>query len=256
MKGIILKDDRRYEYTEKYLETKGYIFDESIKPKNLDFIIFPFIQEVKQDLYDDTYFKELGKEVQIFSGVRSDYLTKKCEKHALKYNVMMEDAGVICENAVPTSEGVIAYIVNNMVTTISGSRILVIGYGNCGRDLAKRLKSLDANVHALVRGEEKEKLAYEDAIKPIYLKELFLHEYDAIVNTVPSTVLSDEMLKMTNGVLLIDIASKPYGFNMELAKSLNEKSNLLPGIPGKYAIKTAGEILGKYVHDILRGKTK
>jgi len=256
LKGIILKDDRRYDYTEKYLETKGYIFNENIQPKNLDFIIFPFNKMVDQGVYNDAYFGGLGGAVQIFSGVRNDFLAKQCEKYALKYNVMMEDAGVVAKNAVPTSEGVIAYIVQNMVTTISDSHVLVVGYGNCGRDLSKRLKCLGANVYTLVRNKEKENLAYEDAINPIYMEKLFLRDYDVIVNTVPSTVLTDEMLKMTNGTLLIDIASKPYGFNMELAKILNEKSDLLSGIPGKYAIKTAGEILGKYVHDILRGKEK
>ena len=89
MKGLILKDDRRYEYTEKYLETKGYIFDENINPKSLDFIIFPFAKETEKSLYDDAYFKKLGEKVQIFSGVRSKHLTEKSEKHSLKYNVMM-----------------------------------------------------------------------------------------------------------------------------------------------------------------------
>jgi len=254
LKGLILKDDRRYEYTEKYLKTKGFVFDENINPKNLDFIIFPFIKEVQQNLYDDDYFKKLGREVQIFSGVRSEYLAEKSQKYGLNYNVMMDDAGVMAENAVPTSEGVIAYIIQNMPTTIWGSQILVIGYGNCGRDLAKRLKSLGAGVFGLVRNKEKENLAKEDAVKPVYTEGVFSHEYDAIINTVPSTVLSEEMLKKTNGALLIDIASKPYGFNMELAKTLNEKSSLLPGIPGKYAIKTSGEILGKYIYNILRGE--
>lgn len=257
MEGIILKDDIRYRHTQNYLEDKGYFFHAPHTwPGNLDFAIFPFKESVDEVIYNDEYFADLSKNTPVFSGVRSNYLAEKCAKYDIKYHVMMEDKGTTIKNAIPTSEGVIAYLIHNLSHTIARSRILVIGYGVCGRDLALRLSSLGAKVFALVRNREKECAAQADSITPAYSGELSKLTFDAIVNTVPTCVLTDEMLEDTNGALLIDIASQPYGFNMELAKKLNSKSALLPGIPGKYAVKTAGEILGEYIDIVLRGKGK
>ena len=256
MLGMILIDDRRYLHTKNYLKAMGHIFCEAdTPPENLDFMVFPFAGEIDEALYDDGYFAEAKPDTVVFSGIRNAYLAQKSLEHGLTYHVMMDDSQIAKKNAVPTSEGVIAYLVANRESTIAGSRVLVIGYGICGGDLARRLASLGADVCALVRNREKEAAAKTDGIAAIYLHELFAHNFDIIVNTVPQTVLTDEMLQRLGGdVLLVDIASKPYGFNMGLAQSLNEKSAVLPGIPGKYAVKTSGEILGAYIDAILRGR--
>jgi len=255
MDGLILKDDARYQYTENYLQSKGHVFHTpDAKPQNLDFVIFPFKEAVDESIFNNGYFVALGNNALVFSGLRNDFLAEKCAAHDISYYVMMDDDGVKVKNAVPTSEGVIAYLVFNLGRTIANSRVLVIGYGVCGRDLSLRLTALGSNAHALVRNSEKACAAYADSVTPIYLNELHQLNFDAIINTVPGCVLTDEMLGCVGGALLIDIASKPYGFNMCLAKKLNSKSALLPGIPGKYAAQTAGEILGEYINFVLRGK--
>ena len=254
MDGVIIFDDARYKYTKKYLQDKGHVFhdpDTTYTWPALDFIIFPFKDPVDQKRYSDSFFAELNKDVQIFSGIRSSYLTQKCGAHSLKYNVMMEDTGTAVKNAVPTSEGVLAFLVQNMERTIAASRILVVGYGICGRDLSLRLKALGANVHALVRNWEKQSIAMADGVTPLYQQQLH-GSFDAVINTVPSTVLSNSCIGGLAPALFVEIASAPYGFDMEEAKRYNSRSAILPGIPGKYAIKTAGQTLGEYVqHCIL-----
>ena len=255
MEGLILKDDARYIHTENFLLERGHILNKpEASAENLGFVIFPFAQGIDMALYNDSFFSSLGKGTLIFSGIRNPYLSKKCAENKLEYYVIMEDPGTQIKNAVPTSEGVIAYLISNRADTIAGSGILIIGYGICGSDLAARLRCLGACVYALVRNREKECAARSGSITPVYLSELDTLNFDVIINTVPGRVLTDEMLLQTHGALLIDIASKPYGFDMELAKKLNEKSALLPGIPGKYAIKTAGEILGEFISAILDGR--
>jgi len=252
---MILIDDRRYIHTKNYLKAAGHIFCEADTPsQNLDFMIFPFASEIDEKLYGHDYFAAVKPDVAVFSSIRNEYLAQMCLRYGLTYHVMMDDGEIAKKNAVPTSEGVIKYLVANRENTIAGSRVLVIGYGICGGDLARRLSVLGADVHALVRNRERETLAQNDGVAPIYLHELFAQSYDVIVNTVPQTVLTDEMIRKLDGALLIDIASKPYGFDMDLAQELNERSALLPGIPGKYAVKTSGEILGQYIDTILRGR--
>ena len=254
MRGMIIIDDKRYEHTKKFLEDKGHIFCENMPcPRNLDFAVFPFAAGIDEDVYNDGFFAAINKSAVIFSGIKNEYVAQKCAHHGLAYHIMMDDKEIAKKNAVPTSEGVIAYLVTSRQSTIAGARMLVIGYGICGSDLAGRLKVLDAEVYTLVRNGEKEELARKNGIIPIYLHGLFAHGFDAIINTVPSPVLTDEMIEKLGGVLLIDIASKPYGINMAAARRLNEKSTLLPAIPGKYAVKTSGEVLGQYIENIIGG---
>jgi len=254
LQGIILKDDKRYHYTENYLKNRGHTFCEIDKPPaELDFVVFPFMGDIPQSTYDNNYFAALKDKVQVFSGIRSPYLECKCKEHNLSYNVIMEDRAVQMKNAIPTSEGVIAYLIANRIDTLANSRILIIGYGACGSDLAKRLRGLGADVYALVRNREKYSTAYADRISPIYIDELFEKvTFEIIINTVPEQVLGNDMIKNTGGALLVDIASKPHGFDIEYAKKFNEKSTILPGIPGKYATRCSGEIIGEYIDFILK----
>ena len=250
MDGIIIKDDTRYQYTESYLQSKGHVFHCPITPpEDLDFAIFPFKANVDEFIYNDDFFAALGKNAVVFSGLRSSYLSGKCIKYDISYLPMMEDIGTKVKNAVPTSEGVIAYLIHNLRRTIANSRILVIGYGVCGRDLALRLTALGSNVYALVRNREKECMAQADSVTSVFLHELAQIKFDAVINTVPQQVLTNNML--TCDTLYLEIASPPYGFNMDFAKTLNNRSALLPGIPGKYAVQTAGETLGEYVEFVL-----
>ena len=252
MKGIIIKDDARYSYCEKYLKNRGHTF---CGTDSTEFVIFPFVKDVEPSIYDDAFFADLRRGTPVFSGVRNEYIAAQCEKHGHNYHAIIDDRAVATRNAVPTSEGVIAYMIANRNETIVGSRVLVIGYGICGRDLCKRLKGLGADVYALVRNREKAAGAQTDGIAPVFAERLFeAATFDVVINTVPERVLSNEELDKTSGALLIDIASSPYGFDMEYAKKLNSKSALLPGIPGKFAAKTAGEILGEYINSILTGR--
>lgn len=251
MVGIIEKDDARYDFCENYLIGRGYKFCKSpLAPT--DFIIFPFKSEIDESVYNDKFFSALRKRTPVFSGIKNGYVSEKCEKYGLEYHVMMDDTAVAIKNAVPTSEGVIAYLITNRTETLATSHVLVIGYGICGRDLCKRLKAMGAEVSALVRNREKESLARTDNVTPVYLDDFFNQPiYDVIINTVPTCILTNEKLDKTEGAVLIDIASKPYGFDINYAKKLNGKSALLLGIPGKHAAKTAGEILGEYINFIL-----
>jgi len=248
LRGIILKDNKRYDYTESYLKEHGHEFHDKIAPiEDIEFIVFPFMREVDCAVYNDTFFKALKPNSIIFSGVRNAYLAEMCKRYNLRYYAMAIAKSVQIKNATPTSEGVIAHLITHRIDTILGSRILVIGYGNCGSDLAKKLRRLGAHVSALVRNKDKEDAAHSDNVQPIYLDTLIdALDYDVIINTVPERIFTNEMVDRTDA-LIIDISSKPYGFEDGIA-------TILPSIPGKYAVRSAGFILGEYIETILRGK--
>ena len=253
MKALIVKDDARYEYTQRFLAAKGHSFCLRHPAEELDYAIFPLMDEVDKVVYSADFFRSLKSHVRVFSGVRNIYLEEMCHFAGLDYHVMLEDETVAIKNAVATSEGVIAFIIKNHDRIMQETSVLIIGYGRCGSDLARRLKSLGADVCTLVRNDAKAAAAWADGVKSIRLSQFADKHFEIIVNTVPNEILTPQMMEYRQGVLLVDIASSPHGFDINFAKKHNEKSALLPGLPGKYAIKTSGQILGEYVESILRG---
>lgn len=253
-RGIITCDDGRYYHTKNFLTSNGYEFHAIYaRPINLDFAVFQFSGEIDEGFFTPDYFGALPKKTKIFSGLRSNYLTKVCQKNNLGYYPMMESEDVTKKNAVPTAEGVIHYLIQSRESTIANSQILVIGYGICGKEIATRLNHLGATVYALVRNHKSEVAAKQDGITPIYIDDLDNHNFGAVINTVPAQVLTDDHVKKLSHALLVDIASAPYGFNLALAQTFNKASTILPKIPSKYAIKSSGEILGEFIKNVMEG---
>lgn len=73
-------------------------------------------------------------------------------------------------------------------------------------------------------------------------------DYDYIFNTVPAQVVDRGVLEACKkDAAVIDIASAPGGVDFEAAKALGIAAKLCLGLPGKYAPKTAGEILAEEI---------
>ena len=151
-------------------------------------------------------------------------------------------------NAVPTAEGAVALALEHSPVTLHGSRCLVIGFGRVGKVLAEKLRALNAEVTVAVRKDGDEALAEAMGLHTDRTGSYRhgLGQYDFLFNTVPAPTLSNAQLDLlAPDALLIELASKPGGFSPEhRANCLNA-----PGLPGKFAPKTAGTL---YANSILR----
>ena len=85
-----------------------------------------------------------------FSTEQRELLTGR-DIHFLDF---MEDTVVTEENAVATAEGTIAELVEKSPYNIDEAKVLVTGYGYCGKAIAKRLGALGARVTVLARRKE------------------------------------------------------------------------------------------------------
>lgn len=158
----------------------------------------------------------------------------------------MEDEVVTQENAVATAEGAIAELTNHSPYNIEGAKILVTGYGNCGKAIAKKLRGLGARVTVLARRREVRKQAKEDGF---YAVDFAFGPEEAmgaamLVNTVPAPVVTRVIIKeLPRDAYILDIASKPGGTDFACAKEFGIRADLVLGIPGKYAPKESAYIL-------------
>lgn len=153
-------------------------------------------------------------------------------------------------NSIPTAEGAIQIAMEELDCTIHGCQAMVLGCGRVGITLCRMLKCLGANVIAVSRDNAELARAYEIGCQRVHIDELreALDELDIIFNTIPAMVLNESVLsRMNPDTLIIDLATAPGGTDFEAANHYGIKAILAPGLPGKVAPRTAGNILASVV---------
>lgn len=157
-------------------------------------------------------------------------------------------------NAVPTAEGAMQIMLEEMPRTIFGSRILILGFGRIGARLAHSLCGMGADVTVCARSVAALTQAEMLGCRSIPLSQLSRHteEADVICNTIPAKVLGYEILEKTGRqTLILDLASKPGGVDLEAAQRLGRRVVWALSLPGKTAPITAGEMIARTIYHIL-----
>lgn len=157
-------------------------------------------------------------------------------------------------NASLTAEAAVALALDTIKESINDMPVLVLGHGRIGRLLAAMLKALDANVTVAARRFSDLAWIRSEGAKPLEFSRLGgeIERFGLVFNTVPALVLGEDMLlKINKNALIIDLASEPGGTDFAAAERLGIAAKKALGLPGKFAPKTAGEILHDTVLNIL-----
>ena len=182
-------------------------------------------------------------------------LSGELEKSGAAVYDLCESDGFNIMNAVPTAEGAAAVAMDNMKITLAGCSAAVIGFGRVGKALCRLLSAMGAHVTAVSRSERD--LAGSEACGYIPADHAALPgiagEQDVIFNTVPHTVVTEEVLAaMKKDAPLIDLASRPGGVDTMAASRLGIRVISALSLPGKVAPVTAGKIIAKCLDKRLR----
>lgn len=197
---------------------------------------------LKGKKYMDCQFKSGSR---VYTLVYDEALEKYCDTLCVHYDFLYNDYELVQGNTYLTTEALLGFMVMDNAISIMQSRVLVIGYGNCGKDIAKKLKAMQAMIHVTNRGTHYRNMVMKHGYQFIPLETLSLHPYDFVINTVPSPVLSKEILSTKKDTCKIyDVASSPYGVKEE------DRFNnyyILSGLPAKYAYKSAANLIYKAI---------
>ena len=111
------------------------------------------------------------------------------------------------------------------------------GYGRIAKFLCRLLAAHGARVTVAARRESDRVLAEAERMKAVHICGLgdVLPEADAVFNTVPSRIFDEEALsRIRPGAVYMELASSPYGADIELAKEMGIDVQMEQGLPGRY----------------------
>lgn len=156
-------------------------------------------------------------------------------------------------NAFLTAEGALQAVMGIGGRAIYGKKCLITGYGRIARALYGMLRAMRADAKVAVRPGKSMRRATEDGAEFIGIEEARrrIGEFEYIWNTVPERIFSAEDVgKMRAGAGIFELASAPFGFDLEKAREMDIWAERLGGLPGKYAPETAGHLLADAVEGV------
>lgn len=196
----------------------------------------------------------MKKDSILIAGIISDVNFKYAEARGIKVIDFIKREDMAILNAIPTAEGAIQIAMEELPVTLNGVKALVLGFGRVGKLLCKLLQGLGAIVcadsinpieAAWIRGYGYEHVRLEDL-------DSRLAWADLIYNTVPVLILTKSRLMMLNPeCVVIEIASKPGGIDLEAARELGISIIQAPSLPGKVAPVTSARCIRETVYNIL-----
>lgn len=158
-------------------------------------------------------------------------------------------------NAVPTAEGALQLILEELPTTVFGLRCLVTGFGRISKVLCRILTAMGAQVTVAARKPEDRVWAELAGCRAVPVTALgdALGDAALVCNTVPALLFGEEQLRLLPpDALVIDLASKPGGVDLSAAGRLGIKTIWALALPGKTAPVSAGESIAHTIHNILK----
>ena len=207
----------------------------------------------EEEIYLGELLRLMEKDQFLLAGVVSKAFYGVCEARGITVEDYMANEELAVMNAVPTAEGALSIAIEASPKTIKDSKIIVIGYGRIGKILSRMLRALDADVTVCARRREAVTWAQACGCKGAYMNALPYAEADIIFNTVPTMVLGRDLLQtLPKDTLIIDLASKPGGVDLESAKRLGLDVIWALSLPGKVAPVTAGEYIKETVISLMK----
>ena len=196
----------------------------------------------------------------IFAGRADAILKGLCEMRSLTLRDYYADSELLIKNCVLTAEGALAIYMNDMKRSVYGSRILVTGSGRVAKCVYRIFNALGAGVTVLARDRAELTWAQlsgcvtADIESPVDMARHLASGYDCIINTVPVEVIGVRDINfIPEGTLIIDLASAPYGVDIEAARKRGLRLTRAVSLPGKYAPESAAAIIADSVVRELSG---
>lgn len=169
------------------------------------------------------------------------------------------DRELMLLRAAAVVEGVLQTAIANTDVTIHGATVAVVGFGNIGSLLARRLLTLGADVYVIARNPVQRAAARADGAKaaaPEAFPDL-APRLSMVFSAVPARVVDRRVLeRLPRGSLVLDVVPPPHRSDLELAARLGHRAVWARGL-GRRAPITVGRSqwhgIRKWIEEIESG---
>lgn len=196
----------------------------------------------------------MKKEAVLMGGIIPQNIAELAKNKGIEVYDYYHREEFAVRNAALTAEAAAAIVMEMLSESISTVPVLILGHGRIGRLLSAILKALDAKVTVAARRYSDLAWIRSEGMTPLEFRLLDeeIGKFRVVFNTVPAMVLNRERLVlMDKNAIIIDLASEPCGTDFNAANELGITAKKALGLPGKFAPKTAGEIVRDTVLNIL-----
>ncbi len=229
IKGSILSDSLKdfHNISKLVLPLGGINTDYTIKQTNLN-----LLDIIKNNCITTIYTGNANKE-----------LKDLCKTYHITLYEMLKNPNFVADNALLTAKGLL-YFLHRDVVEISDLSVLLIGYGNIGYYLAKLLKALRVDFDIYTEDDKEKKYILLEGYNHVQPIE---GEYDLIINTIPKNIdLDYEGIKHSR---VIDVASAPYGFDIDKIMQYEINYEIISAIPSKFAPYSAAKLINIFIEN-------
>lgn len=269
MKKIaVLSGDKRQASACRYLKENGY--DAYLK-NNMDFhdddVILCGTPLLKNGEYlncdfhsafpAETFLGLLRKNQYVFAGAIPQEIRTSAQEKGLQLFDLLDVPLLVWNNAYLTAEALVGKIITDTDFSLRKAKVLIIGFGRCGMNLAALLKSFGAEIFVYDHTEVNLARAASFGCRIAEYEQLdtLLPEFRLIINTVPKKILTlKHYQKISRQCVLYDISSSPYGFSKDTASENHLSLYTCPGLPGKYTPQAAGEFIARTIISYMERK--
>ena len=173
-----------------------------------------------------------------------EYLIELSKEYHFQYIALLDQENFVEKNSILTAEGLMSYLISHRRMPLYDSQVIVLGYGHCAKPIIDDLIGLKANVKVAVRKRKYQKEIEKKNAQYIAIDQVDLSQCDILINTIPHVVIEKEQLDhIKKNLMIVDIASYPYGIDHHYALSKGINCQILPAIPCKYAYGYAGKMI-------------
>jgi dipicolinate synthase subunit A len=200
-------------------------------------------------------FATLREGAHVFCGRVTEPLADAASGLPITLHEYDPDRELMLLRAPAVVEGVLATAIERTDVTIHGAKVAVVGHGNIGSLLARRLRILGAEVHVIARNPIQRASALADGMRAAPLEDLprLAPELSMIFSTVPAHVVDGTVLrKLPAGCLVLDIVPPPHRSDLETAAELGHRAVWARGL-GRCAPVTVGRSQWSGIHRWIEG---
>ncbi len=212
-----------------------------------DIILLPYAKFPK--IESKRLFSLLSPEGKVYAGGYPQEFAEECEERGIRFVDWLSDEELTVKNAHLTAEGALGIAITQSPLAVKNSFVTVIGYGRVARACVKLFSAAGAHIRIMARSYPARLDAYTRGCKAYCIADNApLGDCDVLINTVPTVILDSSRLEyLPKSALIIELASPPYGIDMDAARALGLTPIIASGLPARVAPKTAGRLMADLV---------